>query len=100
MTFTEPQSLCVTEQLLTDISVRSFRCRVGVDGLQRDVYRAACPYHADQTLVSVSSEDLLLQFSDTSLQSVQCGACGILRDSVERKTQGLRSSRLNTSDTV
>lgn len=36
--------------------------------------------HADQTLVSVSSEDLLLQLSDASLQSVQCGACGILCD--------------------
>lgn len=65
--------------------MHSFPSRFGIGGLLCDVQHAVCSYHADQTLVSVSSEDLLLQLSDASLQSVQCGACGILCDSVERE---------------
>lgn len=73
--------------LLVGISVHSFLSHFGINGLLCDVQHAVCSYHADQTLVSISSEDLLLQFSDASLQSVQCGSCRILCDSVERKTQ-------------
>lgn len=63
----------LTEQhsLVVSVSVLSFLSHGWLCGIQH----AVCSYHADQTLVSVSSEDLLLQFSDTSLQSVQRGAC-------------------------
>ena len=35
-------------------------------------------HHADETLVSVSSQDLLLQLSDSSLQSLHGGGRGLL----------------------